>query len=84
MKKNNDSDEIPFLIIGVIAGLALFWLFISPFAYESNIRELGQAICEEEYDMDFQSYGTKEGLTCKDKVKEIAKSYDGIKIIKLK
>lgn len=46
---------------------------------QGEIDELGQAICDEEYDMDYLTYWSGE-LKCQPK-KDIAQgSYDGIKI----
>ncbi len=46
---------------------------------DKEIKELGQSICEEEYDMEFKSYNDKE-LKCKDKEIEYEEQYDGITI----
>ena len=43
----------------------------------SHIKELGQSICEQEHDMDYESYFDKK-LTCKPKVQ--VEKYDGIVI----
>lgn len=49
-------------------------VFISEF---NSISELGQSICDQEYNMDYQSYDNQE-LKCKPKEKQ--KVYDGIVI----
>ena len=59
------------LIIGVVGGC----YFVGNIS--KNAKELGQAICEERFDKDFDSYDNKE-LKCKDK--EVKEQYDGITI----
>ena len=45
--------------------------------YDTDGQELGQSICEEEYNMDFKSYSDGE-LECEGKIAR--DNYDGIKI----
>ena len=61
----------------VAIGFFIFWVFIAPI-YERDIQELGQSICEEEFDMGYLSYSTKGGLRCSEKVE--VKHYDGIRV----
>lgn len=72
-------DEIS-LGVGIAIGCVLvfsilFCLSASKFGEFGDGEELGQSICEENYDMNFESYYDKV-LTCKPKLE----SYDGIKI----
>ena len=61
------------LIIGIFIGEFLF----SQWDNYGEIKELGQSICEEEYDMDFKDYND-EGLKCKPKEIKNETFYDGI------
>lgn len=61
---------IAFLIFGVVLGMAI--------NYSNTTTPLGQAICEEEYGMDFEKHNLKDGLVCKSRVK--TQTYDGLKI----
>ncbi len=59
-------------------GIGLFiasMLFISEF--NNDGQELGQAICDQEYNMDYKSYDNQE-LKCKPKEIKKEKVYDGI------
>lgn len=62
------------IILGIIIGM-----FVGGWIYDWGgyhyAEELGQAICEEEYDMDFKSY-YNEVLKCQ----PMKESYDGIKV----
>jgi len=75
----DDKDIIIGIVLGIIIGLFTFVLLFAPFVYQSDIEELGQSICEEEYGMNFKHYSTKEGLICEDADFE-TDSYDGIKV----
>ena len=45
---------------------------------DGQIRELGQSICDQEYDMDYESYNNGV-LKCKNKEEVV--EYDGIEIL---
>jgi len=78
MKKINENKSY---LIGLVLGMFLGGLMVSFFfvvGTSNDISELGNAICEEEYDMVFDSY--EDGvLGCKKK--EVVKSYDGLKVM---
>ena len=63
---------IVFLIMGVIM------VVITDNIYEER-NDLAQSICDQEYDMDYESYDDGE-LTCKPKVIVEQEQYDGIVI----
>jgi len=73
------SGELWFLIIiAAIAGLALGAMISDLWRQADNdVKELGQAICDQEYDMDYKSYYGKD-LTCQPKEIEKVMAYDGI------
>ena len=82
---------ITILLIGVVLGMLLGWALSSGNYSDQDTIELGQAICEEEYDMDFDSYDSRKGhtmygilakgeLKCKPKVIKEEVEYDGIVI----
>ncbi len=60
---------VAFIVMGILAGVLG--------ETNSDIKELGQSICEQEHDMDYESYSDKK-LTCKPKVQ--VEKYDGIVI----
>ena len=62
------------LCIGFIIGMVL-GAFIFNFGGHIKIEQLGKSICEEEYDLDFESY--YDGVL---KCKPFKESYDGIKV----
>ena len=78
-----DEDEFLHFFVGLVIGMIIEMILI--FAVISignntdgnNTEELGQAICEEKFDMDFKSYDNKE-LKCKDKEVIYEGRYDGI------
>ena len=70
----NRFDFLDGLIIGLII-MGLFFMYIG-MGMESDIRELGTAICLEEYQMEYDYYNS-EGLHCKDNKVE---QYDGLTI----
>ena len=70
------------LVIGTIITIMIVFLIVIPLLNNDDIEELGQAICEEEYDMDFDIYYDRK-LKCKPKIIENKTNYDGI-IIKVK
>ena len=66
------------VVIGLIAGFAIGILsgaFIGDRYFIPIVEELGESICEEEYNLDFESY-IDGVLICK----PFKESYDGIKI----
>ncbi len=66
--------SIIFLALGfVLAGIIFQW------GNFDDAKELAQAICEEEYNMDYKSYNNKE-LKCKPKETKNETLYDGIVI----
>ncbi len=72
------NDEIFLLIMGLIIGLTLFGglvLLAGPDVPE--VKELGQSICRQEFNMDFDSCDNKE-LKCKPKEVKAEVKYDGI------
>lgn len=72
------SDEGFYVTMGVFLGIAFVLLFSLWFNLPlDGTEELGQAICDKEYDMDY-SYYQFGILKCKDKEELIR--YDGIKI----
>lgn len=70
------------MIAGVIIGFIFFGggmgIYVSEVMYD-DISELGQSICDQEYDMDYQSYSDGK-LTCKPKEIKEEVQYDGIVI----
>ncbi len=72
---------VPGMIAGVIITLFLLVILFSIFGTTSeHIKELGQAICEEEYNQDFKSYSNNAELKCKPKETKNETLYDGIVI----
>ncbi len=73
--KNNSLTIAICILLGMILGLLI--AMVSP---KMNYhKELGQAICEEEYNQDFKSYNNAE-LKCKPKETKNETLYDGIVI----
>ena len=70
----NRFDFLDGLIIGLIIMGAIFMCI--GMGMESDIRELGSAICEMEYDAEFDIYNSN-GLYCKNNKIE---QYDGLTI----
>ncbi|KKL17991.1 hypothetical protein LCGC14_2480000 [marine sediment metagenome] len=64
--------------VGIIIMLLITLIVLAHIA-DTRIQELGQAICEEEYNMDYKSYNNEE-LKCKPKEIKHEKQYDGITI----
>ena len=64
---------LAFFGLGILVGLPVW-------GWDNNDAEqLGQSICDQEYDMDYKSYYNKE-LKCKPKVIKEEVEYDGIVI----
>jgi len=61
-------------LIGLLAGLP-FWAGVNMLSGMPKPKDLAQAICEEEYDMDLNYFNKKE-IYCKPKI-ESMESYDG-------
>lgn len=72
-----DEDDI--FMTGLIIGVVIILLLLSFDVFNSNTKELGQSICDQEYDMDFEKYNDGE-LTCKPKEIKEEVQYDGITI----
>ncbi len=74
------DDIIDLIILGAVA---IGMMFVGEWIYEYDddreIEELGQSICDQEYDMDFESYNNN-NLYCKNKVIANETIYDGITI----
>ena len=70
------------LVLGVIIGI-IFGIFFGVISIgvvlDNDISELGQSICDQEYDMDYQSYSDGK-LKCKPKEIKEEVQYDGIVI----
>ena len=62
---------VGFLICLLFVTSGLFNFILS----DKEVKQLGQSICEEEYNMDFESYKDR-SLKCKPMIKE--EHYDGI------
>ena len=76
VNKYDGEDIINFTVMGFIIGMIVYFIVIDN---SWNIKEeLGSAICEEEYGMDYESYYNEE-LKCKDKI--VTDGYDGLKVI---
>ena len=69
---------IAMLVAGLFMGALVSGILTSEY-YEEKLEELGQSICEEEYNMDYKSY-SKGDLTCKPKAIVHEMEYDGITI----
>ncbi len=74
---DEDDGFVPGLIVGVII-MAILFIFVLPSNWD-DVKELGQAICEEEYNMDYKSYNNAE-LKCKPKETKNETLYDDIVI----
>ena len=61
------------LLLGFLVGVVFIGIQI-----EESVDDLGSAICEEQFGMDYKRYYNGE-LTCKNNV--VAEKYDGLKII---
>ena len=72
----SDKEYLIGVGVGLIIGMLLVWLILADIDYGKS-RELGQSICDQEYNLDFDSY---DGGNLKCKPKQITKvaSYDGI------
>ncbi len=73
------------MIAGLIMGFFLFGIGIGTYVNEvmyDDTSELGQSICDQEYDRDYQSYSDGK-LKCKPKEIKEEMQYDGI-IIQIK
>lgn len=75
-----DSGTLCGIVIGILIGFVLSLIITTVFITEPNIvdkRELGQAICEEEFNLDYQSYSEGK-LKCQPKEVKHEIEYDGI------
>ena len=78
-RKEQDKYDV---LRGVIAGIFITAMFMGLVIQEgvwTGEDELGQAICEEEYQMDFDKYDS-EGLHSKLKFEDNQRTYDGITV----
>lgn len=73
------DDETEMLIAGIVLGFLIGGV-MSFIMIGDDKQQLGQAICDQEFKMDYSSYSTEDGLVCQPKV--IKEHYDGIKISK--
>lgn len=64
------------IFIGFLFTATIFAVALSEGAWTGE-DELGQAICDQEHNMDFKRYDY-EGLHCEPRIKEHQQSYDGI------
>ena len=71
---DDNSEWYIFIIIGIGIGIIIIVGIVGNYT-----TELGQAICDQEYDMDFQSYKNKE-LKCKTREIKNETVYDGITV----
>ncbi len=72
-------DESNYMMSTIILAILLIGAIIVIFGIAGNIRELGQSICEEEYNADFASYDAFDNtLRCEDK--EPKQYYDGLRV----
>ncbi len=62
-------------LLGIVLGGILGFCFFSDLGANKIKKELGKSICEEEYEMDFESYDDKV-LRCK----PFTENYDGIQV----
>ncbi len=71
------TDKQLFIIVALLVAMSIIFTTViaSGIAEAKVAEELGQAICEEEYDLDFDSYYDKE-LRCKPK----GTDYDGLRV----
>ncbi len=75
-----DMEDNFFGIIIVIIGIAFVWTLNYGGMQINEIKqELGGSICDQEYNMDYESYSDGE-LSCKPKEVKETIPYDGIKI----
>ena len=72
------NDAIAFLI-GLATGMFVIWALLLVTGEFNEAKILGSAICEEEYDMAYDTYWQGE-LSCKPFPNITKKSYDGISI----
>ena len=72
------GDMLGIALMMLAFGIYMGGMIDEKFVRGPDIKELGQAICEEEYDMDYVNYNTGNGLVCKPKV--VKDRYDGINI----
>lgn len=77
-----DDVYIPKLICFVLFILGI-GILIGVFLPNPNVEALGQAICEEEYGMDFEDYKgyLYEGGTLKCKLPKEDSNYDGLNVM---
>jgi len=73
------DEDLVLLIIGLVLGIVVTILILGSFGTFSVEAELGQAICDQEYNMDYESYDDEE-LKCQPKVIEQEEQYDGITV----
>lgn len=77
------EEEWFILIVGVLLGCVLGAVIIGIAEVaptRAEVRELGQAICQEEYGLDFANYSSKAGLQCKTPHRVRENMYDGVKV----
>ena len=71
-------DMMGLLILGIVLGIITgVGCSIVTNDIQADVPELGQAICEEEYGMDYYFYRGEE-LTCQPKEVEVKDNYDGV------
>ena len=82
-RKEQDKYDLTYgFIFGLIIGILFTVMFMSLAIQEGFLTgedELGQAICEEEYQMDFDKYDS-EGLHCEPMLEDTQRTYDGITV----
>lgn len=77
-----EINDVAWMVLAIMISFPLIIFGIICQNMSNDIRELGQSICEKEYGMDFKSYYTEEGLTCKEsKKEEVVIDYNGLEII---
>ena len=70
---------VSYLLLGFILGITMGWALFSGTYSDGDTKDLGNTICDQEYNMDFDSYDDKE-LKCKPKEIKAEKQYDGITV----
>jgi len=76
---DSGQEGTTFMIGAAVALLVI--MVISPLlSYEPEMQELGNAICDQEYNLEFDSYTDGE-LSCKPKEVKLEIPYDGIKVL---
>lgn len=72
-----ESDILIIALLAAIVGGFILGSISYGVLDKTEIQELGQSICDQEYRMDFDSYDDKE-LKCKPKEIKAERQYDGI------